>query len=75
MTAQNGVNTALTRPLPLRKLDNNLSLRVGDFAQKIIPDLSCPGGETLGDTLDTSSSDSQRVKTGRLSGLWPTNPR
>ena len=26
------------------KLDNNLSPRVGDFAQKIIPDLSCPGG-------------------------------
>ena len=38
---------------PLGKLDNNLSPRVGDFAQKIIPDLSCPGG-TLGDTLDTS---------------------
>ena len=44
-------------PLPLVKLDNNLSPRVGDFAQKIIPDLSCPGGgETLGDTLDTSIS-------------------
>ena len=40
-------------PLPLGKLDNNLSPRVGDFAQKIILDLSCPGG-TLGDTLDTS---------------------
>ena len=38
---------------PLGKLDNNLSPRVGDFAQKIIPDLNCPGG-TLGDTLDTS---------------------
>ena len=31
-------------PLPLGKLDNNLSPRVEDFAQKIILDPSCPGG-------------------------------
>ena len=37
-------------PLPLGKLDNNLSPRVGDFAQKIIPDLSCPGGDPQGYT-------------------------
>ena len=36
--------------LPLGKLDNNLSPRVGDFAQKIIPDLICPGGNPRGYT-------------------------
>ena len=41
-------------PTPtLGDLDNNLSPGVGDFAQKLIPDLIFPG-ETLGDTLDTS---------------------
>ena len=44
-------------PLPLGKLDNNLSPRVGDFAQKNHPRSKLPGGtlgDTLGDTLDTS---------------------
>ena len=42
-------------PLPLGKLDNNLSPRVGDFAQKNHPTPKLPGGGgTLGDTLDTS---------------------
>ena len=36
-------------PLPLGKLDN-LSSRVGDFAQKIIPDLSYPEGDPRGYT-------------------------
>ena len=38
----------------LGKLDNNLSPRVGDFAQKNHPRPKLPGGGTLGDTLDTS---------------------
>ena len=42
----------------LGKLDNNLSPRVGDFAQKNHPRPKLPGGGTLGDTLDTSISDS-----------------
>ena len=43
-------------PLPLGKLDN-LSPRVGDFAQKNNPRPKLPGGGTLGDTLDTSISN------------------
>ena len=43
----------------LGKLDNNLSPRVGDFAQKNHPRPKLPGGGTLGDTLDTSINVNQ----------------
>ena len=37
-------------PLPLGKLDNNLSPRVGDFAQKNHPRPNLPGGDPRGYT-------------------------
>ena len=37
-------------PLPLGKLDNNLSLRVGDFAQRNPPRPKLPGGDPRGYT-------------------------
>ena len=38
----------ITPPLPLGKFDNNLSLRVGDFAQKNHPRPKLPGGGPSG---------------------------